>query len=76
MAKHAHNLAARLSSGMYGNGGRRASNGGLTVHTDKSSVHARPQAAYRVANADGAGLERHRGHKFSQARYESPKMGW
>ncbi len=64
-------------SGMQGNGGRFAPNNGHPSHeTSPTSLHAAPTTPYRVASSDGRGLERHRGHKFSQATYESLRLGW
>jgi hypothetical protein len=64
----------RLTSGMSGNGGRAASGmGGAHVQGTHKGRTAPRQKRYAVAATAG---ERHKGHKFAQARYESLQLGW
>jgi hypothetical protein len=65
---------ARLVSSMSGNGGRASRGmGGITGLSQRGQRSARRTVKYAAAITAG---ERHKGHKFSQARYESTKLGW
>lgn len=74
---HASRTPHTAHSGMSGNGGRFVPMNGHPDMETSSESHSEPRRhRFQTGHSDGSGIERHKGHKFSQKEYESLHLGW